>query len=137
MTSKGQAAHLESTPPEHYQGRISFNKRNLLYLILISSMALRVNDPLLVAHPLVISFIVLESTFLQNEDRNIAEEVKTKAKNIWALGDVNGGPQFTYISLDDFRIVKDQLVGDGSYTKKNRSNGRIHFCEIQSSHIPR
>ncbi|MGL4269580.1 MAG: reactive chlorine resistance oxidoreductase RclA [Plesiomonas sp.] len=39
--------------------------------------------------------------------------LRTTAEHIWALGDVNGGPQFTYISLDDFRIVKDQLLGEG------------------------
>ncbi|TFV57884.1 NAD(P)/FAD-dependent oxidoreductase [Mycobacterium sp. PS03-16] len=31
--------------------------------------------------------------------------------HIYAVGDVNGGPQFTYISLDDYRIVADQLAG--------------------------
>lgn len=33
---------------------------------------------------------------------------------VWAIGDVKGGPQFTYISLDDFRIIKDELFGDGT-----------------------
>lgn len=28
------------------------------------------------------------------------------------MGDVKGGPQFTYLSLDDFRIIRDQLFGD-------------------------
>jgi pyruvate/2-oxoglutarate dehydrogenase complex dihydrolipoamide dehydrogenase (E3) component len=41
-------------------------------------------------------------------------------ENIWALGDINGGPQFTYISLDDYRIVKDQLLGDGKRTTSDR-----------------
>ncbi len=41
--------------------------------------------------------------------------LKTNVPHIWAIGDVNGGPQFTYISLDDFRIVRDQLFG-GAYT---------------------
>lgn len=67
----------------------------------------------------------LENTSVEVNDRGavvVDDALKTKAKNIWALGDVNGGPQFTYISLDDFRIVKDQLFGDGSYTKKERTN---------------
>lgn len=67
----------------------------------------------------------LENTSVEVSDRGavvVDDALKTKAKNIWALGDVNGGPQFTYISLDDFRIVKDQLFGDGSYTKKERTN---------------
>ena len=67
----------------------------------------------------------LENTSVEVNDRGaivVDDTLKTKVKNIWALGDVNGGPQFTYISLDDFRIIKDQLFGDGSYTKKERTN---------------
>ncbi|GGG18148.1 FAD-dependent oxidoreductase [Pontibacter amylolyticus] len=45
----------------------------------------------------------------------VDESLKTNVHNIWALGDINGGPQFTYISLDDFRIVRDQL-SDADYT---------------------
>lgn len=37
--------------------------------------------------------------------------LRTTAPNIWALGDVNGGPQFTFVSLDDYRIVLSQLSG--------------------------
>ena len=35
--------------------------------------------------------------------------LRTTAPNIWAMGDVAGGLQFTYISLDDYRIVSAQL----------------------------
>jgi len=48
--------------------------------------------------------------------------LKTSADHIWALGDVTGGPQFTYISLDDFRIVNDQLLGKGTRTTDDRVN---------------
>ena len=40
--------------------------------------------------------------------------------HVFAIGDVNGGPQFTYISLDDSRIVADQLLGDGRRTVADR-----------------
>ncbi|WP_195985939.1 FAD-dependent oxidoreductase [Clostridium sp. D33t1_170424_F3] len=46
--------------------------------------------------------------------------LRTTVPHIWAMGDVAGGLQFTYISLDDFRIVKSQLLGDGSRSTKNR-----------------
>lgn len=46
-----------------------------------------------------------EKGFIRVNDR-----LQTTAPNVWAIGDVNGGPQFTYISLDDFRIVKNQLT---------------------------
>ena len=36
------------------------------------------------------------------------------------MGDVAGGLQFTYISLDDSRIVKSQILGNGERTTKNR-----------------
>lgn len=48
------------------------------------------------------------------------EHLRTTAPNIWAMGDVAGGLQFTYISLDDFRIVKSAILGDGSRTTANR-----------------
>ena len=46
--------------------------------------------------------------------------LRSTVPNIFALGDVNGGPQFTYISLDDYRVVLSQLVGDGSRSTKDR-----------------
>ncbi|MFJ7973289.1 FAD-containing oxidoreductase [Psychrobacillus sp. NPDC096389] len=67
----------------------------------------------------------LENTSVEVNDKGavvVDDFLRTTANNIWAIGDVNGGPQFTYISLDDFRIVKNQLFGDGSYTKKERKN---------------
>lgn len=48
------------------------------------------------------------------------ERLQTTAPNIYAMGDVVGGLQFTYISLDDFRIVRSAVLGDGSYTTKER-----------------
>lgn len=48
------------------------------------------------------------------------EHLRTTAPNIHAMGDVVGGLQFTYISLDDFRIVKDDLLGEGARTTENR-----------------
>ena len=38
----------------------------------------------------------------------------TSQPHVYAIGDVTGGPQFTYISLDDYRIVLDQLTGAAS-----------------------
>jgi len=46
--------------------------------------------------------------------------LQTNVPHIWAMGDVTGGLQFTYISLDDFRIVRDQLVDTGARTTENR-----------------
>lgn len=51
---------------------------------------------------------------------SVDNRLKTNVSNIWAIGDVNGGPQFTYISLDDFRIIKDNLFGEGKRTTDDR-----------------
>lgn len=50
----------------------------------------------------------------------VSDTLQTSNSAIWALGDINGGPQFTYISLDDYRIVSDQLFGEGKRTRSNR-----------------
>lgn len=50
----------------------------------------------------------------------VDEYLKTTNPNIRAVGDVNGGLQFTYISLDDYRIVREDLFGD----KERRTGDR-------------
>lgn len=42
----------------------------------------------------------------------VNDQLHTNIPHIWAMGDVKGGLQFTYIALDDFRIIRDQLFGD-------------------------
>ena len=51
----------------------------------------------------------------------VDETLKTTADNIWAMGDVKGGLQFTYISLDDFRIIRDNVFGNGNRTVNDRN----------------
>ncbi|WP_235939461.1 hypothetical protein [Occultella kanbiaonis] len=47
--------------------------------------------------------------------------LRTSVPHVYAVGDVNGGPQFTYVSLDDHRIVLDQLTGTGARSTVDRS----------------
>lgn len=51
----------------------------------------------------------------------VTDEHLQAAPNIWAMGDVAGSPQFTYMSLDDYRIVSDQLLGEGKRTRNDRT----------------
>jgi pyruvate/2-oxoglutarate dehydrogenase complex dihydrolipoamide dehydrogenase (E3) component len=66
----------------------------------------------------------------------VDEWLKTNVSNIWAIGDINGGPQFTYISLDDFRLIRDQLSG-GKYisTNQRKQVASSVFITPQLSHI--
>ena len=48
------------------------------------------------------------------------EHLKTSVSNIWAAGDVCGKLQFTYISLDDSRIIWDEIMGEDKRTTQNR-----------------
>jgi probable pyridine nucleotide-disulfide oxidoreductase len=64
----------------------------------------------------------LEAAGIEQDSRGfikVNDQLQTNVDNIWAIGDINGGPQFTYISLDDFRIIRDQLFG-GEYTSVSK-----------------
>lgn len=65
-----------------------------------------------------IAHLGLKNAGIATNQRGIIvdDHLRTNVKNIWAMGDVRGGAQFTYLSLDDYRIVLDQLVGDGKRT---------------------
>lgn len=57
----------------------------------------------------------LENTSIQVTDRGaivVDDFLRTTADDVWAIGDVKGGLQFTYISLDDYRIILSQLFGE-------------------------
>lgn len=47
--------------------------------------------------------------------------LKTTNPHVWAIGDVKGGPQFTYVSLDDYRIIRDDLFGSHDRNTQDRS----------------
>jgi pyruvate/2-oxoglutarate dehydrogenase complex dihydrolipoamide dehydrogenase (E3) component len=74
--------------------------------------------------PVVANLNLAAAGVAQNERGfiQVNEQLQTNVPHIWALGDVNGGPQFTYISLDDFRIVRDQLFGSGARTTTDRQH---------------
>lgn len=65
----------------------------------------------------------LEAAGIETDDRGfvrVDDRLRTSAEGVYAVGDVNGGPQFTYISLDDHRIVWDQLVSSGKRSRADR-----------------
>ena len=54
----------------------------------------------------------------------VNERLETTASGVWAIGEVAGSPQFTHVSVDDFRVVYDSITGG-----KRVTTGRlVPFC---------
>lgn len=65
----------------------------------------------------------LENAGVKTTERGailVDDNLHTSADKIWAIGDVHGGLQFTYTSLDDYRIIRSELFGDTKYSLKER-----------------
>jgi len=54
----------------------------------------------------------------------VNESLETTAPDVWAVGEVAGSPQFTHISEDDFRVVRDNILG-GNHVTTGR---QVPFC---------
>src|SRR5262249_45158664 len=48
----------------------------------------------------------------------VNERLETSASEVWALGECAGSPQFTHVSVDDFRIIRDNLAGGQRSTRE-------------------
>jgi pyruvate/2-oxoglutarate dehydrogenase complex dihydrolipoamide dehydrogenase (E3) component len=64
----------------------------------------------------------------------VDERLQTTASNVWAIGECAGSPQFTHISLDDFRVIRDNLAGRNR-TTSDRMIPSCLFTDPQVSHI--
>jgi pyruvate/2-oxoglutarate dehydrogenase complex dihydrolipoamide dehydrogenase (E3) component len=54
----------------------------------------------------------------------VNERLETSAPEVWAIGECAGSPQFTHVSFDDFRIIRDNLAGANRTTRDRL----IPFC---------
>jgi pyruvate/2-oxoglutarate dehydrogenase complex dihydrolipoamide dehydrogenase (E3) component len=54
----------------------------------------------------------------------VNERLQTTASDVWAVGDCAGSPQFTHISFDDYRVVRDNILGHHRVT----SGRQVPFC---------
>lgn len=65
----------------------------------------------------------LQAAGVETDNRGaivVDSRLRTTNPRIRAMGDVKGGLQFTYISLDDYRIIRDDLFGNGLRTTEDR-----------------
>lgn len=63
----------------------------------------------------------------------VNDRLESSAPDIWAIGECNGGPQFTHVSEDDFRLIRDNLAG-GNRSARDRL---IPFCLFTDPELAR
>jgi pyruvate/2-oxoglutarate dehydrogenase complex dihydrolipoamide dehydrogenase (E3) component len=64
----------------------------------------------------------------------VNDRLETTAPDTWAIGECAGSPQFTHVSFDDFRIIRDNLAG-GDHGKKNRLVPYCMFTDPQLGRV--
>jgi pyruvate/2-oxoglutarate dehydrogenase complex dihydrolipoamide dehydrogenase (E3) component len=64
----------------------------------------------------------------------VNERLETTAPGVWAMGECAGSPQFTHVSYDDYRIVRDNLAG-GTRTTRDRLIPYCLFTDPELAHI--
>jgi pyruvate/2-oxoglutarate dehydrogenase complex dihydrolipoamide dehydrogenase (E3) component len=80
----------------------------------------------------------LEATGLDTDQRGfitVDGRLETAVPGIYALGDVHGGPAFTHISYDDFRVLRDNLLKDDNATAADRPLPYVVFIDPQLGRI--
>jgi pyruvate/2-oxoglutarate dehydrogenase complex dihydrolipoamide dehydrogenase (E3) component len=65
----------------------------------------------------------------------VNERLETNVPGLWAVGDVKGGPAFTHISYDDFRVLRTNLVQGGSATTAGRLVPYTVFTDPQLGRV--
>jgi pyruvate/2-oxoglutarate dehydrogenase complex dihydrolipoamide dehydrogenase (E3) component len=63
----------------------------------------------------------------------VNERLETTASDVWAIGECAGSPQFTHVSFDDFRIIRDNLAGANRTTRDRL----IPYCMFTDPQLAR
>ena len=80
--------------------------------------------------------IGLELAGVELTDRGyikVNERLQTTAPGVWALGEVAGSPQFTHISIDDFRVIHDNISGRNHVT----TGRQVPYCLFTDPELAR
>jgi pyruvate/2-oxoglutarate dehydrogenase complex dihydrolipoamide dehydrogenase (E3) component len=64
----------------------------------------------------------------------VNDRLQASAPGVWAIGEVAGSPQFTHVSVDDFRIVRDNLAG-GHRSTRDRLVPYTMFSDPPLAHV--
>jgi len=81
--------------------------------------------------------IGLEKAGIELDERGyirVNERLQTVAPGVWAIGEGAGSPQFTHVSVDDFRIVRDNLAG-GNRKTSDRLVPYTMFTDPPLAHV--
>ena len=80
----------------------------------------------------------LEAAGIAKDDHGyvtVTDTLETSVPGVYALGDVKGGPQFTHISYDDYRIVEANLLHGGHRTVSDRPVPYTVFTDPQLGRV--
>ncbi|MFJ2196570.1 mercuric reductase [Streptomyces violaceusniger] len=65
----------------------------------------------------------------------VDEYLETSVPGVYAMGDVKGGPAFTHLSFDDYRILRANLLGQGKASTRDRSVPYTVFIDPQLGRV--
>ena len=80
----------------------------------------------------------LAAAGVQTDDRGFIKvdgRLETTSNGVYALGDIKGGPAFTHISYDDFRIIRTNLIEKGSASTGGRLVPYTVFIDPQLGRV--
>jgi pyruvate/2-oxoglutarate dehydrogenase complex dihydrolipoamide dehydrogenase (E3) component len=80
----------------------------------------------------------LQAAGIQTDARGyikVDDKLQTSAPDVYALGDIKGGPAFTHISYDDFRILRSNLIEKKNATIASRLVPYVVFIDPQLGRI--
>jgi pyruvate/2-oxoglutarate dehydrogenase complex dihydrolipoamide dehydrogenase (E3) component len=65
----------------------------------------------------------------------VTDDLRTNVDGIYATGDVHGGPAFTHVSYDDYRILRDNLLKNGKRKMSDRTLVYVLYMEPQLGRV--
>ena len=80
----------------------------------------------------------LEAAGIETDKRGfirVNERLETNVPGVYALGDIKGGPAFTHISYDDFRIIRTNLLEHGNASIRDRLVPYTVFIDPQLGRV--